>query len=318
MDITIIGAAILDVLAQPVDREVFETGSWPVEDLQMNIGGDGANEALVLAGLGKRVQLQTVLGPDLAGRMILARLRERGVYIEDSCVQEDMVTGINTVLIQKDGERCFLTNPKGSLRRLSLEHIRMPFPRDTRILCLASIFVSPLLGVKELETIFAQAKKQDHSLRGPYQEEEWGDSQGYGAGSSLYRLSSAKRGGGKAAHRREDGGRGGQSPAGMRRHPCGGQVREQGLLCAGGEDRILDPAGTSGELHRYHRGGGQLRGRLSRGSPGRQRHPGMRPVCQSVRRESGKLRGGSKLAGINLDKPHLRVLSWKKGTPRFY
>ena len=99
MDITIIGAAILDVLAQPVDREVFETGSWPVEDLQMHMGGDGANEALVLAGLGKRVQLQTVLGSDLAGRMILARLRERGVSVEDSCVQEDLVTGINTVLI---------------------------------------------------------------------------------------------------------------------------------------------------------------------------------------------------------------------------
>ncbi len=160
MDITIIGAAILDVLVQPVDREVFETGSWPVEDMQMHMGGDGANEALVLAGLGKRVQLQTVLGSDLAGRMILARLRERGVFIEDSCVQEDLVTGINTVLIQKDGERCFLTNPKGSLRRLSLEHIRMPFPKDSRILCLASIFVSPLLGVKELETIFAQAKQQ--------------------------------------------------------------------------------------------------------------------------------------------------------------
>ena len=41
MDITIIGAAILDVLAQPVDREVFETGSWPVEDLQMNMAGTG-------------------------------------------------------------------------------------------------------------------------------------------------------------------------------------------------------------------------------------------------------------------------------------
>ena len=89
----------MDVLAQPVDKEVVETGSWPVEDLQMNIGGDGANEALVLAGLGKRVQLQTVLGPDLAGRMILARHRERGVSIEDSCVQEDMVTGIDTVSV---------------------------------------------------------------------------------------------------------------------------------------------------------------------------------------------------------------------------
>ena len=177
MDITIIGAAILDVLAQPVDREVFETGSWPVEDLQMNIGGDGANEALVLAGLGKRVQLQTVLGSDLAGRMILPGFGREGYLVEDSCVQEDLVTGINTVLIQKDGERCFLTNPKGSLRRLSLEHIRMPFPKDTRILCLASIFVSPPSWVKELETIFRSGEAAgDHGLRGPYKAKKRGDS----------------------------------------------------------------------------------------------------------------------------------------------
>lgn len=160
MKITIIGAAIIDILARPVDRDMFEKGSMPVQDMRMYIGGDAANEALVLAGLGKEVQLWTVLGKDMAGRMILEYLREKGVSVDDSCVTEDMVTGINTVLVQKNGERSFLTNPNGSLRKLGIEHIHLPFAEDTKILCLASMFVSPLLTVNELEQIFRAAKEQ--------------------------------------------------------------------------------------------------------------------------------------------------------------
>ena len=160
MAITIIGAAIIDILARPVDGKVFEQGSWPVQDMRMDIGGDAANEAIVLSGLGKKVYLQTVLGEDMAGRMILKRLRERGVCVSGSCVSRDMVTGINTVLIQEDGERSFLTNPNGSLRKLGMEHIHIPFEEDTEILCLASIFVSPLLTVREMEQIFSAAKSQ--------------------------------------------------------------------------------------------------------------------------------------------------------------
>lgn len=160
MGITVIGAAIIDVLACPVEPDVFTKGSLPVQAMRMGIGGDAANEALVLAGLGKKVWLQTVLGNDLAGRIVLEELRRAGVEVSDSCVREDVATGINTVLVQKNGERSFLTNPSGSLRRLGLEHIRMPFPEESGILCLASIFVSPLLGAKELEGIFAAGKKQ--------------------------------------------------------------------------------------------------------------------------------------------------------------
>lgn len=160
MAITIIGAAIIDILARPVDGKVFEQGSWPVQDMRMDIGGDAANEALVLSGLGKKVYLQTVLGEDMTGRMVLERLREKGVCIDDSCISKDIVTGINTVLIQEDGERSFLTNPNGSLRKLGMEHIHIPFEEDTEILCLASIFVSPLLTVREMEQIFSAAKSQ--------------------------------------------------------------------------------------------------------------------------------------------------------------
>ena len=50
--VLLIGAAILDVLVTPAGPEVFETGSYPAEKIQMTFGGDGLNESLVLAALG--------------------------------------------------------------------------------------------------------------------------------------------------------------------------------------------------------------------------------------------------------------------------
>ena len=47
--IMVIGAAILDVLARPASMQVFEKGSHPVEELRLEVGGDAANEALVLS-----------------------------------------------------------------------------------------------------------------------------------------------------------------------------------------------------------------------------------------------------------------------------
>lgn len=66
----LIGAAIVDVLVRPAGRGVFDTGSFPAEDIRMSFGGDALNEAAVLAALGKQVTLHTVLGRDPAGDMI--------------------------------------------------------------------------------------------------------------------------------------------------------------------------------------------------------------------------------------------------------
>lgn len=158
--IMVIGAAILDVLARPVSMQVFEKGSHPVEELRLEVGGDAANEALVLAGLGKNVWLQTVLGNDMAGRMVLESLRESGIKISDNCVREDIRTGINTVLVREGGERSFLTDPGGSLRKLGPEHLTFPFEKAIDILSFASIFVSPRFGAAEMEKLFCRAKEQ--------------------------------------------------------------------------------------------------------------------------------------------------------------
>jgi len=160
-EILLIGAAIIDVLVRPASEEVFRTGSWPAEDIRMSAGADALNEATVLARLGKTVRLATVIGNDKAGRYLLGHCREEGIQVTDDCIRDGLATGINIVLVAEDGRRSFLTNARGSLRKLAIEDIRIPFPDSVKIVCFASIFVFPQIGAKELEYIFAQAKRQN-------------------------------------------------------------------------------------------------------------------------------------------------------------
>ncbi len=160
LEIVIIGAAIIDVLARPVSTEVFETGSCPAEDIHMTTGADALNEATILARKGRRVQLETVIGRDDAGRFIQAHCNEAGIMVRDACIREEEKTGMNIVLVENDGTRSFLTNPHGTLRSLKLEHLHMPFPESAKIVCFASIFVFPKIGPDELVKIFSQAKSQ--------------------------------------------------------------------------------------------------------------------------------------------------------------
>lgn len=158
--IHIIGAAILDVLAVPAEPEVFEDGSFPADNIRISFGGDAFNEATVLASLGKKVSLNTIIGNDPEGDMILQRCEKKGILLSEKTRRDGLQTGVNVVLIRKNGERNFLTNRNGSLRKLTLADVQMPFPEDIKILCFASIFVFPLIRGTELAAIFKQAKSQ--------------------------------------------------------------------------------------------------------------------------------------------------------------
>lgn len=161
--IMIAGAGILDVLVRPVERDVFEKGSVPVETIQISTGGDALNEATVLARLleeENQVELVTVLGKDRAGGTILDHCRKEGIGTELVIEEASLETGVNIVMVEKNGSRSFFTNPRSSLRKLALTHFPERFPEETGIFCLASIFVSPKLGGSELAEIFERAKMQ--------------------------------------------------------------------------------------------------------------------------------------------------------------
>ena len=158
--VQIIGSGIVDVLVNPADERVFETGSFPAERILMSCGGDALNEATVLHKLGGTVRLLTVLGDDEAGKNVLRRMEQVGLDTGSVRIRPDLRTSVNVVLVKPDGQRCFLTDPKSSQRMLRLEDIPMPFPAETEILCFASMFVFPLMKTREMAAVFRSAKEQ--------------------------------------------------------------------------------------------------------------------------------------------------------------
>lgn len=158
-EIEIIGASIIDVLVRPAREEVFESGSYEAEDIKMSIGADALNEATILSRMGKKVRLETIIGKDQAGQFIYRHCEKEGIQLGEGCLRDNETTGINVVLVEPDGNRDFLTNGNGTLRRLTIDDIHMPFPESVKIICFASIFVFPKIGTKEMQEIFETAKK---------------------------------------------------------------------------------------------------------------------------------------------------------------
>ena len=158
--VQIIGAAIVDVLVSPAEPAVFETGSSPAETIRMTCGGDGLNEAVVLQKLGAPVHLSSIIGKDAAGETVLRHMERAGLSDSGVQVKEGMDTSVNVVLVQPNGQRSFLTCPSSSQRLLQLSDIDLQFAEGAEIVSFASIFVFPLLGPKELETIFKAAKEK--------------------------------------------------------------------------------------------------------------------------------------------------------------
>ena len=161
-DSIIIGAAIVDIPISPVRADLLDAPSTPVERIAMRVGGDAANEALVLARLGHAPALVSVVGRDAPGDFVLQALAAAGV--DTACVRrkEGLDTGVNIVLVREDGERSFITSRSGSLRKLGPEDIlpalESPALAGAKVACLASLFVSPLLTLEGTAALFDALK----------------------------------------------------------------------------------------------------------------------------------------------------------------
>ena len=159
-EITLIGAAIIDVIAGPVNETVFQTGSQAMEMSKMSFGGDALNESVVLSRMGKNVQLISKVGNDDAGARVLDYLKANNISTESVKVEDGLATGMNVVLLDDKGERYFLTNPHSSLRKLSEEDVLPYLDEAADIVGFASIFVSPMLDIDAMERVFQKIKSK--------------------------------------------------------------------------------------------------------------------------------------------------------------
>lgn len=158
--VTVIGAAVVDIMAGPVDKSLFDKGSVPAEHMGISCGGDALNESVILSKLGMDTEVVSLLGKDGPSEMIFRCLRDNGISGKKVTVDKEIVTGTNIVLVDGEGERSFITNPVSSLRKLSKEHILPHVEEMGDIVSFASIFVSPLLKVEDMAEVFEKIKEK--------------------------------------------------------------------------------------------------------------------------------------------------------------
>ena len=166
--VAVIGGAIVDIPLAPVSAAVFEAHSTPLARIAMAPGGDALNEALALSRLGAGPLLVSVLGEDTPGDFILRALEDAGVDASGVRRAPGLDTGINIVLVDESGERRFITNQSGSLRKLGLSDVlpalELPAFAGVKIACLASLFVSPQLTLEDTVALFDALKDRGVTL----------------------------------------------------------------------------------------------------------------------------------------------------------
>jgi sugar/nucleoside kinase (ribokinase family) len=159
-EVTVIGAAIMDITAAPVSKELFIKGSVPADKMKLSYGGDALNESSILSILSVDTSLVSVIGDDEIGCRVLSHLKECRIKTDNVAIASGLVTGMNIVLTDSEGERHFITNPESSLRKLSLEHILPYVDSFSDVVSFASMFVSPMLGIVEMEELFSKIKER--------------------------------------------------------------------------------------------------------------------------------------------------------------
>lgn len=109
-DVICIGISGVDVLIKGVDlEEPFEEETKLAESVDLELGGDAANEAVSLAHLGVRVQLMSGIGNDGAGNYIRDTVMQNGVNTETlQTIPKGGSSALNVIIIHPDGERSFI------------------------------------------------------------------------------------------------------------------------------------------------------------------------------------------------------------------
>lgn len=106
------GNCVFDILVRPVDRLSWGATTW-VENIELHLGGNGANTSYTLARLGTPVRLLSSVGRDSLGDELVSRLRAAGVDTE-FVSRSAAPTPATVALVNSAGDRLLLHRPGAS------------------------------------------------------------------------------------------------------------------------------------------------------------------------------------------------------------
>lgn len=154
-EVLCVGQACVDVLVQGGDLDMPYASEYKrASCIRMSVGGDAANEAVVLAKLGRRVELACALGEDGAGRFIRNAMEEQKVGTGRIVLPRSGDTTVSLVLIDSAGQRRFLN---AGIPEMPLEVLETA--GTARIVSLASLFLPPFTNAENVSLVARPARQ---------------------------------------------------------------------------------------------------------------------------------------------------------------
>lgn len=156
-EVLCVGISCVDVLIKNVDLLTpFIQETKAAEKVTISVGGDAANEAVILSRLGHRVQIMTGTADDGLGQFIRAYLGQNGVDISLSKTADEGESAVNVIVVRENGERNFINAgiPKAICFRPNIELIK-----DVKAVSIASLFLPPFSDRKHVLETARKAKE---------------------------------------------------------------------------------------------------------------------------------------------------------------
>ncbi len=144
-DVMAAGLMVLDILAAPVNHDVFDVDTVYPEHLSFSTGGDMLNAAMNLRKLDARVAIAGTLGGDDAGKMLLSQIDRYGLDRESVHVLDDVPTPVTIALCEPGGERHFIH------RRGANDHFDGAQLTAERLAQAQILYIGSAMGLKMLE-----------------------------------------------------------------------------------------------------------------------------------------------------------------------
>lgn len=156
-DVVCVGSCVQDILIEGIDREIFSRPVTVLKNTVFTVGGDAANEAVVLGRLGDRVCLAAKIDNGPVGDAIYRELLKEGIDLCCLIRDEQSRSSSAFVILGEDGEHRFLLN-KGENEGIALEDINMEVLKRARAVCIGSLYTTYKLGGKSAERLMKLAK----------------------------------------------------------------------------------------------------------------------------------------------------------------
>ncbi|EAY18686.1 kinase, pfkB family protein [Trichomonas vaginalis G3] len=158
-DVVCVGVMVADVLADGVDNGIFDRDITRVSMVKLATGGDAFNQAINISALGYNVKLCGKVGQDGVGTYLLAEGANHHIDMSSVKTTNEYPTSISIVLINKNGERNFIGNARGTNSSLCSNDIDISCFKGAKIVSLGSLYGSLSLDGEAAKYVLSHAKE---------------------------------------------------------------------------------------------------------------------------------------------------------------